>query len=378
MPDLVQLENGGYVTPDHPLYLEEQKRKQSTQTPTSLQPNPKRPGDPADIYVDGKQPYKETTVQVADDFGGPHNPDGTPTQGAPAPTNTGGVTLPPGAQFMEGANPNDPNALVRMPDGSLLPVSHPMFKTAGGSPAPTTGTPGAPGGQPTSYTPPNQTPGQSDIDTQAKNAQTYSTTPGSAPTQNTMNQGTQDVYRNSLLQRATQGTKVDMNDPALRQQSDAFRAQAVRAARELQADQAVAAGPTGSQFARGQQRATGERAAQAVGSFEAQLVGRELQNRRDEIQQALSALGANIENDQRRALEKQLAELNAAIQRHGIDTGAATADKELALKDKLGMGGLNVDLMRSLLQNQQFGNELGLNIADREAYWNNAALQSLF
>ena len=266
-----------------------------------------------------------------------------------------------------------------------VPQGHPLYGTPGyvGSTPGGGAAPGAPGTGVggTGYTPPNSapgTPGTDPINTQAKNAQTYSNTPGAAPTDNTTNQGSQDTYRNMLLQRATQGTAIDANDPAIRAQSDAFRAQQSRAARELMTQQAESGGPLGQAFAQGQQRATAERAGQAAGAFEAQLIGNELQQRRQEIQTALSELGGAISNDQKMKLQRDLAALDAELKRLGISTSASTAAAELALKEKLGLGGLNVDLMRALLQNQQFGNELGFNIAEREAFWNNEALKGLF
>src|SRR5262245_13899929 len=67
---------------------------------------------------------------------------------------------------------------------------------------------------------------------QAKAAQTYSSTPGAAPTMNTSNQGTQDVVRNSWLSQATQSTTVDPNDPNIKQQVDPYAAAQERARRQ--------------------------------------------------------------------------------------------------------------------------------------------------
>lgn len=204
------------------------------------------------------------------------------------------------------------------------------------------------------------------IANQAVAASSYSSTPTAAPTQNTTNQGTQDVVRNSYLEQATQPKTIDRNDPNVRAQADAFAAQTERARRNYIADKSEALGPYATGALSSEERLATERAGQAAGSFEAELVGRELQNRRDEIQNALTNLSGMLSADQQRALTKELAELNASIQRHGIDTGAGTASSELALKDKLGTAGLNVDMIRALLQNQQFNNELGVNIGANE------------
>lgn len=218
-------------------------------------------------------------------------------------------------------------------------------------------------------------PSATSVNQQAQKAQTYSGAPGAAPTQNTTNQGTQDVLRNKYLQQVTQGTTIDaQNDPNIRQQSDAFAAAQERARRDQASDIAekfAGSNQTGAQNV--EQRMLNERAAQGRASFEADLVGRELQNRRDEINNAMQQLGGMLTGDQERAMQKELANIDAQLKRAGIDLGS----KELGLKEKLGMGGLNVDLARLLLQNKQFGQDLGFRIGDREATLNQQALLSL-
>src|SRR5690606_6407348 len=140
---------------------------------------------------------------------------------------------------------------------------------------------------------------------------TYSSTPGAAPTQSTTNQGTQDVVRNSYLAQATQGTQIDTTDPNFRQQVAPFAAAVERQKRDFISDQAEALGPTATGALRGQERMAAERAGQAIGGFEAELVGRELQQRRAERQHALADLGNLPSDGQRRAPERPVAERNA-------------------------------------------------------------------
>lgn len=217
------------------------------------------------------------------------------------------------------------------------------------------------------------------IGSQAAAASTFSNAPGSAPTQNTTNQGTQDVLRNTYLKQVTQGTQIDaQNDPNIRQQSDAFAAAQERARRDQASDIAekfAGTGQTGAQTV--EQRMLNEKAQQGRASFEADLVGRELQTRRDEIKDALGNLGGMLSDDQNRALQLELAKLDAQIKKAGISTSESLGRSELALKDKLGMGGLNVDLARLLTQNGQFNKSLGFQIGDREATLNQQALLSL-
>jgi hypothetical protein len=257
-----------------------------------------------------------------------------------------------------------------------------VYKDGGWTPAGMGGAQTAPGAVPGS-TPPAPGAGTTptSVGDQGVNAQTYSQTPGAAPTQSTANQGTQDVVRNSYLQQATQGTTVDTQSPEFRQQVDPYAAAQERARRQYESSQAErlsAKGMGGSGQMDLERRFAAEKAGQNTGMFEAQLVGRELQNKRSEIQNALQQLGNTISGDQQRALQMELAKIDAQLKQAGLDLQGSLGFQELGLKDKLGTGALNVDMMRALLQNQQFGQNLGFNIADREAHWNNQALQYLF
>lgn len=239
--------------------------------------------------------------------------------------------------------------------------NHPLYGTAGfvgsqpaGGAAPAPGA--APAGGGTAGAGGTPTP-QDAIAAQAGKAQTYSSTPGAAPTANTANQGTQDVVRNSWLDQATQSTTVDPNDPNLKQQTDSFAAGQERMRRNYEADAAErlsAQGLGNSGAMDNERRYAQERAGQATGAFQAQLVGQELKFKRDQIADALNHLGDTISNDQKNALTKQLADLDATIKQQGIASGEKVGMAEIGVKDKLGTASNSNDLMRLLLQNQQF------------------------
>jgi hypothetical protein len=299
------LDNGQWVDENHPLYLEEQKRKQGQQ-----QPQPVTGG--IDVAAPAPAPAAQPSAM-------------TPAQAAAA-----GL--------------------------GWVPVGHPLYGTPGyvGSQGAAPGTPGAaPGPDPT------------------QGAQTISATPGAPPSNATTNQGTQDVVRNTYLQQIQKGTAVDTNDPNFRQQADTYAAAQERARRNAIDDttQSAFAGGAGAYGGGAQalaQRAATEGAARNVGQFEASLVGQELQNRRDEIKNALSSLGGMISNDQQLALQRELASLDAALKRESLAQTGSLGAQDISLRDKLGTGALNVDLIRALLQNQQFGNELGFNIGQAD------------
>ncbi len=261
-------------------------------------------------------------------------------------------------------------------NGNWFPKDHPgaieWMKNNPQSAAPAAGAPAIPGTPGTPATPGAPASGNpADI---AKAASTVSATPGAAPTANTTNQGTQDVFRNSLLERATQSTAVDPNDPNIKQQVDPFAAAQERSRRQYESEAAerLSAKGMGSSGAMDAERRFGaERAGQATGMFQSQLVQGELQNKRNEIQDALTQLGDSISGDQKNALTQKLADLDAtlkregyasgerissadnATKREGIASGERVGNREIDVKDRLGTAANNNDLIRSMLQNQQ-------------------------
>lgn len=238
---------------------------------------------------------------------------------SPAPA-AGGGSVDPFAEIGGG---------VQTPDGSWLPKNHPAaaqyLQSSQSSQSSTSTTPGAP----------------------------------AAPTDPLSNQALSNTVRSSYLQMAQQSKTPDKNDPALRAQADAFGANVERQKRNYIADQAESLGPMATGALRGQERMASERAGQAAGGFEAELVGREIQARRGEIMQSLQMLSSILSDQERMALQRELAEMDAQLRRLGIETGA------------------RADSARLGEQARQFDNQLGFQIGDREAYYNNQALQYL-
>jgi hypothetical protein len=157
---------------------------------------------------------------------------------------------------------------------------------------------------------------------------------------------------NVLQQRATQGLNVSRTDPAIRAQADAYSAQEERASRNYLADVAEKDGPFANM--RGETRMASERMGQRVGAFEAELMGRELQARRDEIAQALQLSASLLSTEQQRELQRQMALLDNAIAQQ--QAGNASL-------------GLNQDWMEALMQNAQFLDDLGARERDRRSYY---------
>lgn len=126
-----------------------------------------------------------------------------------------------------------------------------------------------------------------------------------------------ELYR-MLLERAHQGTQINPNDPNIQQQVTPYAAQIERQRRNYLADAAEGSGANANLT--GEARLASEHAGQATGLFQGQLVGRELDNRRTEIQNALSQLGSQLTADQQQALQRELAIMNDATSRYGIST----------------------------------------------------------
>jgi hypothetical protein len=197
--------------------------------------------------------------------------------------------------------------------------------------------------------------------------------PTSGPSGGPLTQKRDDLY-NTLLQRSQQALGVNLSDPNLKPQMDAFSAAQERARRNYVSDAAERGGPLGN--IQGEKRMMAERMGQSVGQFGADLIGREVQAKRAEIQAALAQMGGMLSEDQRAALEMELAKMDNLIKEKQIGLGG----RELDIRENLGQQGINSDLMRTLLGNQQFyaglGSEndrflaqLGLTAADKARYY---------
>jgi hypothetical protein len=150
-----------------------------------------------------------------------------------------------------------------------------------------------------------------------------------------------DQLYSTLMGRAGQSLNIDRNDPIIRAQADAYSANEERARRNYLGDVAESSGPYANM--RGEERMSAERLGQRTGSFEAELLGRELVARRNEIQEALNGALGVLTADQARQLQLELGLMDQAIR-----------EQQLTLTGR----GLDNDLQRILLQNEQFGRGL--------------------
>lgn len=185
-----------------------------------------------------------------------------------------------------------------------------------------------------------------------------------AEQQQAENKARGDALYSTLNERATQGLAVDKNNPAIRQQADAYAANTDRARRNYISDVAEASGPLAN--IRGEERMAAERYGNLTGTFEAELIGRELQAKRDEIAEALRMQGAMLSGDQQRALAQQLAMLDQAIAEAGVGLQARGQD----INAQLGNRGLDVTMRGQDLGMDQFLRQL----AQRSYEWDSSPM----
>lgn len=165
----------------------------------------------------------------------------------------------------------------------------------------------------------------------------------------------EDAVRKRLLDLLnTDPTKVSLNDPALKGQSEAFAVGQARSAqrqREMLAERRAAEGSGSSGAFDADLTNLAEQQGESEQQFNAQLIGNELQNRRAMLMSALEQGAGMLNAEQQRAAQIEIANIDAAVRRLGIET-----------QGQLGVGQLNLGLLQTLMQNQQFNDNLGANL----------------
>jgi hypothetical protein len=151
-----------------------------------------------------------------------------------------------------------------------------------------------------------------------------------------------------LKARASQSTVIDPNDPVLKAQTDAYRAEQIRAARNATADAAEQNSPYNTGQQAGIARMMNEKVGQNTSQFEANLMQQELTSRRNEIQQALDSMGGLLSDEEKNGLQRELANLNAAVSQAQMNTQNTQFYAGLSQQDK--------QFVSQLAQNEKFHN----------------------
>lgn len=227
----------------------------------------------------------------------------------------------------------------------------------------------------------------------------------------------QKMLRDALIAQMTQSKDVSVNDPNIKAQLDPYAAAQERARKEEVSRGAEQAFAGGQDYGSPERMAAAERSGQATGLRASDLVGREIQSKRDEIQKALTEFGGMMSEDQKNALQRRAQDLDAQLKREGIGADVYKTNKsydiekyktdrgfdmdkmrldadtiikqaglkqtgdlgnrELDIRDKLGMAGMNAQMTSMLLNDKQFRQKLGLDAGIAEADLNRQALSSL-
>lgn len=144
-----------------------------------------------------------------------------------------------------------------------------------------------------------------------------------------------------LMGRAQQSLDIDpTKDSVIRPQVDNYAAAQERSRRNYLNDMAESSNPYATGAMNTARTQTAEHAAQSTADLQSTLVGRELQSRRGEIQQALQEMGQLLTSDQQMALQRELAQIDASLRQQQINSN-----------------------------NDQFNARLGLDAEDRANYW---------
>ena len=177
-----------------------------------------------------------------------------------------------------------------------------------------------------------------------------------------------DALYNQLMDRSKQSLSIDaQTDPNIRQQADTYAASVERERRRYMDDTAERSGPLAN--IQGESRLSSEKAGQASALFEAQLVGREMQSRRDEIAESLKSRQGMLSQEQQNALQRELAQLDASIRNRQISSNESQFGADLGLRTELGRAGINLQQQGINSGNDQFMADLGLRAENQNSFW---------
>lgn len=291
------------------------------------------------------------------------------TPGAPGSTPNPGQTPDPFAAQGGGVNIN----------GNWFPKDHPgAIEWMKNNPQ---AAPGAPAPGPATTPPPTEPQPPS-------NAPTVPPPGAGTPAEST------EQFNTAL--RGLMGTKevADVKDPVIAAQLDPMRAEAERAMRGEVREGAEAAFAGGQDFGAPETVAARERQGNKVGLAAADLVGRETMANREKILNGLKLYGDRMSQEQRNALEEKLATMDINLKkylgdkdfelgkgdqdlkRQGLEDARTLGGRELDIKDRLGMGDLNIRSILAQLQNQQFNKRFGLDVGMAEQDANDRAMRA--
>jgi hypothetical protein len=318
---------------------------------------------------------------------GDNLPTGTPKAGTPAVGSTMAVTGPTPSGSVDYAAPTTQasgqatNGILpgwqdagggwafNPATGQRIPMNNPWYQTqlanagGGGTPPPATGTGG---GAPTAPSSPSEPGGTAPPGGTTGGGAGNTTTEGGTGTTppSTGANDTQDAnIRNILLKLMNQDpTKVDPNDPSVINQTAPYAA-----ARQRATDQEISTGAEGAfanqqDYGAPEQMAARERAGADIANETGQVVGNEVNARRQErttsIGQAADLINTDISN---------------RLKQEGLTQTGQLGNRELDIRQELGKLGLSDSMIETLMRDQEFMASLGVQAGSTAATLNNQA-----
>ena len=247
-------------------------------------------------------------------------------------------------------------------------VVTPPPATSGPAPAPTGSVPSLPGGEaPVSNTMPTGASAPSPI------AGPPATLPlditglfGQQPTKTP----TQSAYQDALLRYMGKAQDTpSLDDAVLGPQTEVFRASQQRGqerSRRVNAERAAATGQGQSGYLDNLINQGVQQQNFNTASFDANLLGGEMNKRREELQAGLQLAGATGNQEATRELQNKLEQARAMMQQQGLNLQGQLGGRDLDLRQWMAMMG-----------NDQFYDQLGVNSAFNMENLNQRALQMI-
>jgi hypothetical protein len=247
-------------------------------------------------------------------------------------------------------------------NGGWVPKSHPLAAQAPQQAAPPSGPGAAPG---------------TSVPAPANQALQTPTTVGQTPQQGQQT-SVAGAFQQALVNQLAPGA-ISAQSPEIAPAIAANRASEQRGlerGRAQLAEQAAQQGIDPNGFG-SQLRGLQAESALRSGQFEGGAVQQLGRDRMNQLQSALSLSGSLLGDQDRMALQREMAQLQAQLQREGLGVQSSLGSGDLALRRDLGTGQLNLGLLGTLLSNQQFGQGLSSSNALGQAQLNQQAILAL-
>lgn len=295
---------------------------------------------------------------------GPQAPVASPV------ANTTAAAPPPPPAAPAAPDPNDPFAAsgggYKLANGGWVPKNHPLA-IAEMQQNPQASPTAAPSTAPSAATGPTT-------------AQQAITQPVAAGAQTPQGQPTTvaGAFQQALVNRLTAPAPSE-SDPAI---SGAITAnknteqRGMEKTRALLAERAASQGLDQNAMTTQLTGAQGESAGRQA-AFAGNAVMQQAQQQAQQLSAALALGGSMLSQQDQLAMQDKLAQLNAQIQRESIGQQGALGQGDLSLRRDLGQGNLNLGLLSTLLNNQQFGQGLSADLGKFNASANSSNLSSL-